>query len=84
MANLTNATEINDTLSGDKYIVGEAEGGWGFRCLEAAAVAFDSIMMHTTYATRDEAIAAARAEDAEQVELRRKRAEIERRADADA
>lgn len=82
MSDLTNATPIDDMPSGDKYIVGEAEGGWGFRCLEAAAVAFDAIMEHPVYATRDEAIAAALAEDVEQVELRRKRAEIERRADA--
>ena len=65
---LINATSI-DGLAG--YVVGETDGGWGYRCLDDAAVAFDAIMEHMVYATRDDAIAGAMAEHATAVENRR-------------
>ena len=74
MATLTNATEI-DGLA--KYIVGETDGGWGYRYLGDAAGAFDAIMEHPVFPTREEAVAAARAEDAESIALERKQAAAE-------
>ena len=74
MATLTNATEI-DGLA--KYIVGETDGGWGYRYLGDAAGAFDAIMEHPVFPTREEAVAAARAEDAESIALEHKQAAAE-------